>query len=408
MSYPDLISEIKICKEAFSNGIYGNIYEIMKGLPEIDMITVKSECDKRGVNIDMSDLARMQSEVISRSHAAAYADIINDSYIRRETANNARKLINKVDGEEDCSDAVKDFVDVFDELLSNSKEFNLNDSEKDSKDYIEYYNERHKRLKSGDKLGFNTGYKNINIDNGQACLLSALPKQGKSMLAANIAMNVSVDSKVIFFSFEMTKYEIHHRLLSIHTGRDINDFRDCKLSLEELEAMETSFHNKYKNLKIIDKAMTIEEVEEICKIEKIKNGLDFIVLDYLQRTPTKKSMELVQKTIHNSSKFKSIILNLGIGGIALSQFSRESAKKDFPSSNDLFGGEAMKQDFDNLVILHNGSLNCEEEYQPYDPIYIIRKTHDRNGGQLGDFMLRRNKNKAGFADAPMTIPGWAK
>ena len=311
-------------------------------------------------------------------------------------------------GERTPQELLHEFNDTSCKIISNKTNEikNIVDS---SQSYAEYYTERHERNKKGYSLGFNTGFDSIEIEKGQACLLAALPKQGKSMYAANIALNVSKKRKVIFFSFEMTEQEIMHRLLSIHSGQDINYFRNTQTSPEEVSEILSSFSEAYPGLKIYDKAITIEEVEDICKIEQMKNGLDFIVLDYIQRTPTKKQMELVQKTIHNSSKFKSMILNLRLGGVALSQFTRESAKKAFPSSNDLFGGEAMKQDFDQINILHNGSLDIEtSEDRKYDPIYILRKTHDRNGGSLGDSLLRREKNKAKFTKEMYSMPSWHK
>ena len=398
---------VDISAEMFFNIKLGKIYDHLKKQGVGDIMTVSQYCDDNKINVALHELAELSANVIGGGHVEKYADIIRNKYIRREATREANVFIEKASNESvDVYESLSCFIEDFTSITSDAEKNEIDDMLKTSNDYVTEYAERHAKRISGVSVGYDTGYEAIEIEPGQACLIAALPKQGKSMLAANLAMNVSRESKVIFFSFEMTKEEIMHRLLSIHAGKDIDDFRKNRLTVQEASDAIASFYDKYKNLKIYDKAITIEEVEQICKREKVRNGIDFIVLDYIQRTPTKTKMDLVQKTIHNSSKFKNIILNLKIGGLALSQFTRESAKRDFPSSNDLFGGEAMKQDFDQINILHNGSLDVEKETKEYDPVYVLRKTHDRNGGTLGDSLVKRINKKASFTTEKYKMPKW--
>lgn len=407
---PDALLESELTGDMFFNSINRQCFKIMSKLENIDMLTVEQKAQDLNIKeIGIIYLSELQTEVPSASHIKQYAKIVKDKYIQRQTIIKAQTLIiNIQQDDEEVLDKIQEFITDFSIISGEALDNKLQDNQKTCDEYLKEYVRKYDLIKSGKSIFFNSGFKSFEISNGQAALIAALPKQGKSMLAANIAMNISLTSKVIFFSFEMTKEEVMNRLLAIHTERDINDFRYKKLTPEETFSTLSDFNAIYKNLKIYDKAVTIEEVETICKREKLNDGLDFIILDYLQRTPTKTKMELVAKTIHNSSNFKNIVLNLEIGGLALSQFSRESTKKSFPSANDLFGGEAMKQDFDMITLLHNDSLEVENGTKTYDPLYILKKTHDRNGGNLGGAVLRRPLNKANFSDEKYEMPKWAE
>jgi replicative DNA helicase len=161
------------------------------------------------------------------------------------------------------------------------------------------------------------------------------------------------------------------------------------------------FMRKYPHIKIIDRIYTIEQIERICKKEKALYGLDTIVVDYIQRTADKE--ELVPRTQKVSKGIKQICINEKCAGIALSQFNRIGAKAGMPTSNDILGGESIKQDADAVWILHNETL-ANDMHPVYDPGYILKKTHDRNG-EKGDIYLRRERGSMNFKECD-NPPTW--
>lgn len=406
----------KLTHEMFFIGKHSSIFtqmsDMIKSGKSVDLITLAQRFEELGELEDVGGyayLSELLTKYVSTSHVTTYAESIIEDSLKRNLLEASEKLKCSIsDGEKKALDVLEEFNHKANNLTQDIVEDEIFDTSKLSSSYFDHYQKRKKQKNNGGVIGIPTGFDRVSIDKGEMMTICALPKQGKSMFAVNIAMNASLSQKVVFFSFEMSHKEIMNRVLSIILNKKIKELKDVELNDDDIAEGLDILNKKYKNLKIYDKSTTVEHLETIIKREHLVSGIDLCVVDYIQRTQTKKQLELVQKTIQVTSSLKSIALNNEIAMIALSQFNREGSKRGLPTSNDIFGGESVKQDSDQIWILHNGTL-VEDGQHAYDPVYILRKTHDRNDSNLGDIYVERKQGYALFKDSYNTLPpSWIK
>ena len=205
----------------------------------------------------------------------------------------------------------------------------------------------------------------------QVIILAARPGAGKSAFALNIALNAAINEKksVAFFSLEMGAEEIAKRMFGcvgkidgdvLKTGKFKNtDWKKWNEAMSELQ--DTKFY-------IDDSAgLTVSEVRRKCrKLKNSDDGLDLIVIDYLQllSSSAKYAGQRVQEVSEISRDIKKLAMELEVPVIALAQLSRsvEQRKGDDskPKLSDLRESGSIEQDADIVLFLHS------DEYGKYD------------------------------------------
>lgn len=157
-------------------------------------------------------------------------------------------------------------------------------------------------------------------------VIGARPGVGKSAFALYLTLMMIENSRGLFFSLEMPLKQIFQRIVSSQTKTALEDFKN--LNDDKKQIIKKCF-DKYKNnenLKFYDGNFKIEQIEELVKLEKEINGLDFIIVDYLQLIKGNKGSryELITEI---SIRLKQIAKDYDIAVIALSQLSREIEKR---------------------------------------------------------------------------------
>lgn len=227
-----------------------------------------------------------------------------------------------------------------------------------------------------DFTGIRTGFYDFDamtrgLQKRQVIILAARPGAGKSAFALNIALNAAINEKksVAFFSLEMGAEEIAKRMFGcvgkidgdvLKTGKFKNtDWKKWNEAMSELQ--DTKFY-------IDDSAgLTVSEVRRKCrKLKNSDDGLDLIVIDYLQllSSSAKYAGQRVQEVSEISRDIKKLAMELEVPVIALAQLSRsvEQRKGDDskPKLSDLRESGSIEQDADIVLFLHS------EEYGKYD------------------------------------------
>lgn len=227
-----------------------------------------------------------------------------------------------------------------------------------------------------DFTGIRTGFYDFDamtrgLQKRQVIILAARPGAGKSAFALNIALNAAINEKksVAFFSLEMGAEEIAKRMFGcvgkidgdvLKTGKFKNtDWKKWNEAMSELQ--DTKFY-------IDDSAgLTVSEVRRKCrKLKNSDDGLDLIVIDYLQllSSSAKYAGQRVQEVSEISRDIKKLAMELEVPVIALAQLSRsvEQRKGDDskPKLSDLRESGSIEQDADIVLFLHS------DEYGKYD------------------------------------------
>ena len=215
-------------------------------------------------------------------------------------------------------------------------------------------------------------------------VIGARPGVGKSAFALYIALMMAQFSRGLFFSLEMPLKQIAQRIISNQTRIELdkltNKEKFKELTTDEKELVNVLFKKllRKSNLILYDGNFKIDELEEYIKNEKEINGLDYIVVDYLQLVKSSKSSRYEQIT-DVSIRLKQIAKDYDIAVIALSQLSRDIEKrvdKDIYLADFKESGQIEQ---DASTILGLTTEPTEIEYKELMKVQILKNRQ----GQLG-------------------------
>ena len=180
-----------------------------------------------------------------------------------------------------------------------------------------------------------TGFDRIINDfrRGEVTALASRPAVGKTTLALNLAEHMAVDrmKSVLFFTLEAPAEQLFERIVFQKAGLPWKPNGTKKRSAENNHWIETCAH-AVRNLQLCfdDTPMiSAPEIDVKCKEIKAANGLDFVVLDYLQlmeaSEPTERRFDVHVK---NLSLVKQTAQEVDCPFLILMQLSRASGNND--------------------------------------------------------------------------------
>ena len=231
-------------------------------------------------------------------------------------------------------------------------------------------------------------------------IIGARPGVGKSAFALYIALMMAQFSRGLFFSLEMPLKQIAQRIISNQTRIELdkltNKEKFKELTADEKELVNVLFKKllRKSNLILYDGNFKIDELEEYIKNEKEINGLDYIVVDYLQLVKSNKSSRYEQIT-DVSIKLKQIAKDYDIAVIALSQLSREIEKR---ADKDIYLAdfrESGQIEQDASTILGLTTEPTTTEYKELMKVQILKNRQ----GQLGVMKYFYYKKNQTFFEA---------
>ena len=215
-------------------------------------------------------------------------------------------------------------------------------------------------------------------------LLAARPSMGKTALALNMAMNAAdKGSNVAIFSLEMSKRQLGRRIISAVSEIDSGKLQNGSLTARDFAEIINSLEKVAKLPIYIDdtSGLTVSELRQKTRRLKLEQGVDMIIIDYLQLMQGKSKAENRQQEMSEISRgLKALARELDIPIIALSQLSRavELRADKRPLLSDLRESGALEQDADLVMFLYR------EEY--YD-----KETENANTAEL---IIAKNRNGA--------------
>jgi len=369
--------------------IFTKIKTLIDKRMSVDIITISTGAKE----IDIAYLSELLTCVPSASHIKSYSTVVKNKYLRRKLILSGDKIMSA--GYNESLDPVKE-LEIAKGMIDNSIGESIIDTANDiddlSKSIFDDFILKKERIRSGESLGIETGFRFMNFEPSNLIAINALPKMGKSILVTNIACNASFNHKTLFFSFEMSKTEITQRMLAHTNNVRLSPIQNIEIEDELMAEYISNFKNKCNKLKIVDITYTIDEVYRMCKKEKALNGLELVVIDYAQITGD--NLELVPKVQHVTRISKRIAQDMNCVVILLSQFNREGKKEFFPRSDQILGGESVVQNCNQVFILHNATVSDEKNStKDIEPVYILRKTHDRSSNKpKNDYYLERKQD----------------
>ena len=234
------------------------------------------------------------------------------------------------------------------------------------------------------KWGFKKMDRLIKMRRSELYLIAARPSLGKSAYALNVVKNLCLQGKkTLFVTLEMGGGQVRDRLMSNLAKVPFQKIKNREgFDKEEKDRMfESKEKIKQFNWWVYDHgAMTIQKISNVSRKMMKENGLDVIVVDYLQlMSSDNRGGNRVQEVEEISRGLKVLAQELDIPIIALSQLNRDTARENKePNLHDLRSSGSLEQDANAVIMLHNKDPN--DQYEHKHITLYIRKNRD---GQLG-------------------------
>lgn len=227
---------------------------------------------------------------------------------------------------------------------------------------------------------------------GQLITLGARTGIGKSVFAINSAVAAaSAGKSVLFFSLEMGENEIMDRITSSVTGIPMDKLKKGDLTQQDRDRLNEKA-KEIARMKILidtDPKETIDSIRaKALRRAQSPEGLDFIIIDYLQLiTPVGRFSNRQEAVADMSRNMKLLAKQLEVPIMVLVQVNRESKddENSIPQLSQIRESGAIAQDSDIVILLHR-----ESSMDDTIPHTLVLLAKNRNG--QADKMIRCHSN----------------
>ena len=381
----------------FYQSAYGVIFDAMvelfnEGKP-VDLITLQERLKEKDVPAEIASLEFVRdlvTAVPTSANVKYYAQIVADKSVMRKLIKLNEEIANICyAGKESLEEVLEKTEKSVFELLQKRntsdfvpiKQVVLNALERIEKA------SKTKGTVTGIPTGFiDLDYKLSGLQPSDLILVAARPSMGKTAFVLNIAQYIAFkkDKSVAIFSLEMSKEQLVNRLFSLESQVDAQAIRSGNMKDSDWEKLIEGAGIIGQSHLIIDDTpgISISELRSKCRKYKLEQGLDVVIIDYLQLMTGSvgKSSESRQQEISEISRsLKGLARELNVPVIALSQLSRavESRPDKRPMLSDLRESGAIEQDADVVMFIYRDEYyNKDSEFKKQADIIIAKQ---RNG-----------------------------
>lgn len=397
--------------------IYDAMLTLFKNNDPIDLVTLREVLKNRNMEEKVGGityLTNLSTAPDFTENILAYAKIVKDKSILRRLIKASTETIQycynqEFEVQEILNRAEKSVFDV----AQQKDQRGLVPIESVLMENFEILQELYQRK---DKLtGLTTGFVDLDrklggLQKTDLILIAARPAMGKTAFSLNIAQNAALKSgaKVAIFNLEMSKGQLTQRMIASVSRVELTRIKNGSLEDEDWSQVTQGIGVLQKADIYIDDSpgITATELRSKCRKLKVEQGLDLVLIDYLQLMESDGRTESRQQEISKISRsLKILAKELECPVIALSQLSRapESRSDRRPMLSDLRESGAIEQDADLVMFLYRDDYyNKDSEQKNITEVIVAKHRH----GEVGTIPLTWLGQYQLFKD--MTDPYYAK
>lgn len=331
----------------------------------VDFVTLVEEL-KKNAHIEEvggpSYITALVNSVPTSANIMHYAKIVKQKAILRHLISTATQIVQESFEPDSEVDELLDRAEslIFD-ISSRKIDSHITPIKEIIKDSIERIDALYQR--KGNLTGLSTGFaefdeRTAGLQDSDLIVIAGRPSMGKSAFATSIAEYVGVTLKipVAFFSLEMSKEQLTHRMLCSQAKINAHKVRTGFLSQSDWPRLTTAASKLSEALIFIDDTPALSILELRAKARRLKSqyGIKLVIVDYLQLMRGLQRSENRQQEISEISRsLKALARELNVPLIAISQLSRavEQRQDHRPQLSDLRESGAIEQDADVVALL---------------------------------------------------------
>ncbi len=347
--------------------IFRAVLELHDGNRGVEPVALRDHLRSKGLldQIGGSDaITDLLEAVATSAHVENHARLVREKFELRNLLSLAHETIGDV---YESADACDEVLDRAERRLYEATGNRMGKAGVSVGEVLQQAFDLIRQSRSGDGInqGVSSGYYDLDFllqgfRGGQLIILAARPSVGKTTFCLNLVRNMCVHGgkKGIFFSLEMKALDITLNLLCSMAKVDSFRLRSGVLNGDEENLLFDAGEILSSAALFLDdgSGTTTMTVRSRARRMKHSEGLDFIVIDYLQLLSDGASnVDNRQAEVAAiSRKLKGLALELDIPIVALSQLSRkvEDRTDQRPRLADLRESGAIEQDADIVLLLH--------------------------------------------------------
>ena len=358
--------------------IFNSIMRLYRENISVDMLTVCEDLKKQKA-LDMvggrTYIGTLTSEVPSTANAGDYAKIVAEKAMMRQLIFASEEIAAK--GYEDKEDT---------EGLINAAEASIFRiaQKRQKNDDAKIQDVLMKNLKmideaernQGNVIGLPTGFKALDektsgLQKSDLIIIAARPGMGKTAFALNVAAQSAVKAKasVLIFSLEMSQEQLGQRLIAMQARVESEKLKKGNLERKDWDRINVALDELNETKIVIDDTpgISIMEMRNKCRRLKAEQGLDLVVIDYLQLMTFDGRADSRQQEVSALSRhLKLLAREMDCPVIVLSQLSRapEQRQDKRPMLSDLRESGSIEQDADIVIFLYRDDYYNENSEKP--------------------------------------------
>ncbi|HEY59720.1 MAG TPA: replicative DNA helicase [Anaerolineae bacterium] len=357
----------------------------------IDILTVSEELDKRNQLNEIGGQAYLLSlvnQTPSSLNVEAYAQIVDETSVRRQMLNAANEIAKLAYDQEK---RVNSILDSAEKSIFNLSERRIRRDLQPIKSVLSEYYDRVSQLsqQKNEFFGVPTGLIDLDkvlggMQKSDLLIIAGRPASGKTGFLLTVAKNAAQKHKkhVAFFSLEMSNEQLVQRLIAQETHLNTQRLRSGDLEDDEWPLFTHAIEVLSDTNIFLDDtpAITPIQMRTKCRRLHLEYHLDLILVDYIQLMSSDTRTEnRVQEVSYISRNLKTLAKELNVPVLAAAQLSRavEQRADKRPMLSDLRESGSLEQDSDIVMFIHRPeALKKESEKQNITKIIVAKH---RNG-----------------------------
>lgn len=359
---PGAIKRISVQPEDFYNPklatIYKAIQSIHKDKVQVDYLTILERLDiakKLDYIGGNQELMRLVNASPTALYAETYANIVIDKARRRAMFAIAQNMVNAARDAENIDIVISECISQL-ASKANIRNGAVHISEYVSKLYDEVDTHYQNPVKVGEVSGISSGFVDYDaitdgFHQGEETILSAEPGLGKSLLAFQMACNMSAYAPGAVYELEMSALSVVKREASnisrITTrNMDRGNIEDWSAFVQAIETMST------KDIYISDDSrLTTSTLRADLARLREDHGIKWFVLDYLKLLKDRVGKDDTERTAWLSAEVHDICKDLHLAGLVIHSMNKAGVRERTGSQADLSGSVQVLYDADQIIFM---------------------------------------------------------
>lgn len=374
--------------------IFASMHDLYTRSSAVDLVTVVNDLEKHGKLEAIGGVeyvAMLGDYTPSSGNIAYYARIVQERSTQRKLIDASSHIAKNA---RDGAMEIPDVIDDAERRIYNISIRNNTNTMVPAKDVVfETYDMIGEIAGArGSLTGVPTGFIDLDkltsgLQKSDLIIVAGRPSMGKTALVLNMASYAAFDAgkNVAIFSLEMSTQQLIMRMMCTRAQVSMTKVKQGVATDDDMIRLSDATSAMYSDRLVIDDTanISVAEIRSKCRRMKTKQGLDLVIIDYLQLMKTSgKTENRVLEIGEITRALKILARELDVPIILLSQLSR-AADKVRPTMAHLRESGAIEQDADIVIMIYReGAHNPEADNTaeiivakhrngPTDTVYLV-------------------------------------